>query len=131
VSTRKVDDLAKTLGAGAEISETEVSRICKGLDEEVSAFRDRFLTDTSYPCVFLDATYCKVRVNHGIVSQAIIVAIGVRSDDLDKHRQVLGIDVGDSEDKAFPAVFLRGLKARCLAAFKSSSSMLTLGLNKR
>ena len=111
VSTRKVDDLVKALGADTGISKSEVSRICQGLDEEVSAFRDRSLTDANYPYVFLDATYCKARVNHRVVSQAIVVAIGVSADG---RREVLGMDVGDSEDGAFWTAFLRGLKARGL-----------------
>jgi putative transposase len=61
--------------------------------------------------VFLDATYCKARVNHRVVSQAIVVAIGVTADG---NREVLGMDVGDSEDGAFWTAFLRGLKARGL-----------------
>jgi len=64
-----------------------------------------------YPYVFLDATYCKARVNHRVVSQAIVVAIGVSSDG---RREVLGMDVGGSEDGAFWTAFLRGLKARGL-----------------
>jgi hypothetical protein len=42
-------------------SPSEVSRICADLDAEVAAFRDRSLGDTTYPYVFLDATYCKAR----------------------------------------------------------------------
>ncbi len=111
VSTRKVDDLVKALGADTGISKSEVSRICKDLDEEVGAFRDRSLADTTYLYVFLDATYCKARVNHRVVSQAIVVAIGVTADG---RREVLGMDVGDSEDGAFWTAFCRGLKARGL-----------------
>jgi putative transposase len=114
VSTRKVDDLVKAFGVDTGISKSEVSRICQGLGEEISAFRDRSLTDTNYPYVFLDATYCKARVNHRVVSQAIVVAIGVSADGLHEHCEVLGMDVGDSEDGTFPAAFLRGLKARGL-----------------
>ena len=66
----------------------------------------------TYPYVFLDATYCKARVNHRVVSQAIVVAIGVTADG---RREVLGMDVGDSEDGAFWTAFLRGLKARGLS----------------
>jgi putative transposase len=61
VSTRKVDDLVKALGADSGISKSEVSRICADLDEEVGAFRDRSLAEVAYPYVFLDATYCKAR----------------------------------------------------------------------
>ena len=58
VSTRKVDDLVKALGADTGISKSEVSRICADLDEEVGAFRDRSLAEIGYPYLFLDATYC-------------------------------------------------------------------------
>jgi putative transposase len=59
----------------------------------------------------LDATYCKARVNRRVVSQAVVVATAVRADG---HREVLGFDVGDSEDGAFWTDFLRSLKARGL-----------------
>jgi len=59
VSTRKVDDLVKALGADTGISKSEVSRICAGLDEQVATFRDRDLSPVEFPYVFLDATYCK------------------------------------------------------------------------
>ena len=69
------------------------------------------LKDDAYPYVFLDATYCKARVNRRVVSQAVVVATAVRADG---HREVLGFDVGDSEDGAFWTAFLRSLKARGL-----------------
>src|SRR6187200_1618743 len=111
VSTRKVDDLVKALGASTGISKSEVSRICADLDEEVGAFRDRSLAEVAYPYVFLDATYCKARVNRRVVSQAVVIATGVTADG---RREVLGFDVGDSEDGAFWTAFLRSLKARGL-----------------
>ena len=111
VSTRKVDDLVKALGADTGISKSEVSRICAGLDEEVAAFRDRSLAEAAFPYVFLDATYCKARVGRRVVSQAVVIATGVRTDG---HREVLGFDVGDSENGAFWTSFLRSLKARGL-----------------
>ena len=111
VSTRKVDDLVKALGADSGISKSEVSRICADLDEEISAFRDRSLAAATFPYVFLDATYCKARVNRRVVSQAVVVATGVRGDG---WREVLGFAVGDSEDGAFRTAFLRTLKARGL-----------------
>ena len=112
VSTRKVDDLVKALGADTGISKSEVSRICADLDQDVSAFRDRSLAEQSFPSVFLDATYCKARVNHRVVSQAVVIATGVAADG---HREVLGFAVGDSEDGAFWTAFVRSLKARGLA----------------
>src|SRR5262245_39358190 len=111
VSTRKVDDLVRALGADSGISKSEVSRICADLDVEVAAFRDRSLAEQAFPYVFLDATYCKARVNRRVVSQAVVVATGVAADG---RREVLGFAVGDSEDGAFWTAFLRTLKARGL-----------------
>src|SRR5699024_4297536 len=48
VSTRKVDDLVRALGADTGISKSEVSRICADLDEDVAAFRDRPLDADTY-----------------------------------------------------------------------------------
>src|SRR5918911_2025794 len=125
VSTRKVDDLVQALGVPSGISKSEVSRICADLDDQVAAFRGRSLAATTYPYVFLDATYCKARVDHQVVCQAVVVAIGVRADG---HREVLGLDVGDSEDGAFWTTFLRSLKARGLAGVKLVIADAHLGL---
>jgi transposase-like protein len=126
VSTRKVDDLVRALGADTGISKSEVSRICADLDEEVGAFRDRSLAETTYPYVFLDATYCKARVNRRVVSQAVVIATGVAADG---HREVLGCAVGDSEDGAFWTAFLRSLKARGLAGTRLVISDAHTGLH--
>jgi len=124
-STRKVDDLVKALGADTGISKSEVSRICADLDAEVAVFRDRTLAGLAFPYVFLDATYCKARVNHRVVSQAVVVATGVAADG---HREVLGFDVGDSEDGAFWTAFLRSLRARGLGGVQLVISDAHAGL---
>ena len=124
-STRKVDDLVKALGADTGISKSEVSRICADLDTEVAAFRDRSLAGQPFRYVFLDATYCKARVDHRVVSQAVVVATGVAADG---HREVLGFDVGDSEDGAFWTAFLRGLKTRGLTGVQLVISDAHAGL---
>jgi putative transposase len=127
VSTRKVDDLVKALGADTGISKSEVSRICADLDQEVGAFRDRSLAEQQFPYVFLDATYCKARVNHRVVSQAVVIATGVRADG---WREVLGFAVGDSEDGAFWTQFLRSLKARGLGGVQLVISDAHTGLKQ-
>jgi putative transposase len=124
-STRKVDDLVKALGADSGISKSEVSRICADLDTEVAAFRDRSLAGQAFRYVFLDATYCKARVDHRVVSQAVVVATGVAADG---HREVLGFEVGDSEDGAFWTAFLRSLKTRGLAGVQLVISDAHAGL---
>ena len=113
VSTRKVDDLVKALGLEG-ISKSEVSRICAELDPVVEAFRTRPLTG-EHPYVWLDATYHKVRIDGRVVSQATVVAIGVT---FDGERQVLGIDVGASEDRGFWTAFLRSLVKRGLSGVR-------------
>ena len=111
-STRKVDDLVRALGCDSGISKSTVSRICKQIDEQVGEFRTRRLDHTSFPYVFADATYVKGRVNGRTVSRAVVVAFGVNAEGT---REVLGVDVGDSEDEAFWNSFLRGLKRRGLS----------------
>ena len=127
VSTRKVDDLVKALGADTGISKSEVSRICADLDLEVGAFTGRDLSAMTFPYVFLDATYCKARVNHRVVSQAIVVAVGVAADG---RREVLGFDVGDTENEAFWTQFLRSLNARGLGGVQLVMSDAHTGLKK-
>jgi transposase-like protein len=112
VSTRNVDDLVAALGVESGVSKSEVSRICAGLDVEISRFRERTLTHTTFPYVFLDATYCKVRIGAHVVSHALVVATGVS---IEGTREVLGTAVGDSESFDFWREFLVGLKARGLS----------------
>ena len=95
------------LGLESGISKSEVSRICAELDEQLGAFRSRSLAHIEFPYIFLDATYLKGRVNHQVVSRAVVVATGVS---MDGHREVLGCAVGDSEDGAFWTEFFC---ARC------------------
>jgi putative transposase len=112
VSTRSVDDLVAALGVSSGISRSEVSRICRHLDEAVGAFRTRSLAHARFPYIYLDATYMHVRCDHHVVSKAVVIATGVREDG---HREVLGVDVGDSEDELFWRTFLSSLKDRGLS----------------
>ena len=112
VSTRKVDDLVAALGVESGISKSEVSRICAELDAEVAVWRARPLDEQAFPYVFLEATYCKARVNGRVVSRAVVIATGVSADG---RREVLGCDVGDSEAEVFWTEFLRDLRDRGLS----------------
>jgi transposase-like protein len=109
VSTRKVDDLLKALGLDG-MSKSEVSRICGELDTVVAAFRTRPLAG-EHRYLWVDATYHKVRIDGRVMSQATVVAVGITSDG---DRQVLGVEVGPSEDRAFWTTFLRSLVKRGL-----------------
>lgn len=126
-STRKVDDLVKALGCDSGVSKSTVSRICSEIDEQVEVFRTRRLDHLEFPYVFLDATYVKARVDHHIVSRAVVVATGVAADG---NREVLGLEVGDSEDEVFWTAFLRSLKDRGLAGVRLVISDAHAGLKK-
>lgn len=115
VSTRSVDELVHALGIASGISRSEVSRICKVLDEHVAAFRDRRLDHTSFPYVFLDATYLHVREHHHVVSKAVVIATGVTGEG---NREVLGFSVGDSEDEVFWRGFITSLRKRGLSGVR-------------
>jgi putative transposase len=115
VSTRSVDDLVKALGADTGISKSEVSRICQDLDGQLTAFRTRPLDHLRFPYVYLDATYCKARVDHQIVSRAVVIATGITEDG---GREVLGVMVGDSETELFWTEFLRHLRERGLTGVR-------------
>ena len=111
VSTRRVDELVQTLGLTG-ISKSQVSVLCQELDAEVERFRTRPLSEASYPYVWLDATFVKARTNGRVAGQAVVIAIGLNA--ATGQREVLGLDVGPSEDGAFWLAFLRGLVARGL-----------------
>ena len=123
VSTRKVDELVQALGLTG-IDKSKVSRICKELDTAVAAFRGRHFEEP-YPYVWLDALYVKVRENHHIVSKAVVIAIGVRESG---EREILGVEIGGSEEEAFWAQFLRSLVARGLTGVELVVSDAHLGL---
>lgn len=123
VSTRRVDDLVKALGMSG-ISKSQVSRLCQALDTEVERFRTRKL-DGPYPFCWLDATFLKVRHDHRVVSMAVVIAVGVNQDG---QREVLGVDVGPSEDGAFWLAFLRSLVARGLSGVRLVTSDSHQGL---
>ena len=96
VSTRKVDRLVEALGL-AGVSKDQVSRLCGGLDEQVTAFRERPL-EAAYPYLWLDAKVEKVRAGGRVEHRALVVAYGV---DASGQREVIGLDVGAAETEAF------------------------------
>ena len=127
ISTRSVDDLVAAMGVDTGISKSEVSRICAGLDERVAAFRNRTLGHVSFPYVYLDATYVNVRDDAlgQVVSRAVVIATGITANG---DREILGVDIGDSEDETFWTRFLRSLRDRGLAGVRLVISDAHAGL---
>ncbi len=127
VSTRSVDDLVAAMGVDTGISKSEVSRICEGLDERVDAFRNRTLGHVAFPYVYLDATYVNVRDDAlgQVVSRAVVIATGITANGA---REVLSVDIGDSEDETFWTRFLRSLRDRGLGGVRLVISDAHAGL---
>ena len=124
VSTRRVDDLVKALGCEG-ISKSQVSRICQELDSVVDGFLNRPLDGGPYPYLWLDALTQKVRETGRIVNVSVVVATGVNAEG---RREVLGLDVGTSEDGSFWLSFLRSLVARGLSGVQLVTSDAHQGL---
>lgn len=87
VSTRKIEKLAKSLGIDS-ISRSQVSEITKELNDQVAAFRNRPLEKT-YPVLWVDALYEKIRYGKHVKNMAVLVVIGV---DESGHRDILTIE---------------------------------------
>ena len=124
VSTRRVDDLVRSLGCEG-ISKSQVSRICAELDSVVTSFLERPLDGGPYRYLWLDALTQRVREEGRIAQVSVVVATAVNADG---KREVLGIDVGTSEDGASWLSFLRGLVARGLSGVELVTSDAHQGL---
>ena len=110
VSTRKVKEVTEEL-CGTSFSKSLVSPLAGSLDAELEAWRTRKLEAEAYPYLFVDARYEKVRVDSRVVSQGVLVVSGVRDDGF---REILAVEVADTESEATYHELFRSLKARGL-----------------
>ena len=111
VSTRKVKDITEEL-CGTSFSKSVVSNLAGSLDAELRAWRSRPLEAAAYPYVFVDARYEKARVDGRVASQGVLVVSGVRDDGF---REILGVEVSDTESEATYQELFRSLKRRGLS----------------
>ena len=124
VSTRRMDDLVKTLGITG-LSKSQVSEMAKDLDEQVEQFRSRPLDAGPYSFVAADALTMKVREGGRVVKVAVLIATGVNADG---YREILGLQVNSTEDGAGWLTFWRDLVARGLSGVKLVTSDAHAGL---
>jgi len=110
VSTRKVKDITEEL-CGTSFSKSLISSLAGSLDAELRAWRNRRLEGVAYPYLFVDARYEKARVGYGVVSQGVLVVSAVREGGL---RQIVGVEISDTESEATYHELFRSLKARGL-----------------
>lgn len=109
VSTRKVKAITEEL-CGHAFSASSISAINKRLDESLAAFARRPLQEP-FPYLILDARYEKVREGGVVMSQAVLIAVGI---DWDGRRQILAVEMANRESRSSWRDFLVGLKARGL-----------------
>jgi len=113
VSTRRVEGLVQAMGMSG-ISKSQVSKLCKEIDERVQSFLERPL-EGDWPYLWLDATYLKQRQGGRIVSVAAIIAVAANTEG---RREIIGLSIGASEAAAFWVDFLRSLTRRGLKNVK-------------
>ena len=109
VSTRKVKAITEEL-CGHSFSASAISAVNKRLDASLDAFANRPLAEP-FPYLILDARYEKVREGGVVMSQAVLIAIGI---DWDGRRQILAVDMANRESRSSWKDFLLGLRRRGL-----------------
>ena len=110
VSTRKVTHITEEL-CGVSFSKSTVSSLCSGLDVRVRAFNERRFDGQSYPFILVDALFFKSRNEERVVSRAALTISGVR---IDGVREILGVQIGDTESFSTWDETFRWLKGRGL-----------------
>lgn len=93
---------------GVDVSDTTVSRITDKILPVAKEWQQRPL-EAVYTVVFLDAIHYHVRSEGHIVKKAVYIAIGI---DLDGHKDVLGMWVGENESAKYWATVLNSLRNR-------------------
>jgi putative transposase len=97
---------------GTSFSKSLVSELAGSLDTELKAWRNRKLEARTYPYLFVDARYEKVRIDGRVVSQGVLIVSGVRDDG---YREILAVEVADTESESTYHELFRSLKRRGLS----------------
>jgi putative transposase len=125
LSTRKVKEVTEEL-CGTSFSKSLVSQLASSLDSELEAWRNRRLEAEAYPYLYVDARYEKVRVDGRVVNQGVLLVSAVRDDGM---REILGVEVADTESEATYHELFRSLKRRGLSGVELVVSDDHEGLN--
>lgn len=110
ISVRKIAGITEALSK-VKVGKDAVSRIARRLEQEQREWRERPLAEKTYPYLYLDATYLKVRWGSSVSSMALLACVGV---DEEGFREILAVEVAGSEKGAAYASVLRGLLDRGL-----------------
>ena len=110
VSTRKVARITEEL-CGTSFSALTISQLCKDLDVSLKSWKDRDLSNTTYPFLILDGIVIKVREDGKVRPFSAPLATGVNQEG---YREILGMELGNSETEESWSNFFKDLKARGL-----------------
>lgn len=110
VSTRKVAAVTREL-CGVDFSKSTVSRLCERLEPIVTSWNERPLGEHRYPFLIMDALLIRCREEGQVRPISALIATGVRASG---EREVLGLQLGDSESERTWGAFLQWLKRRGL-----------------
>jgi putative transposase len=114
ISVRKIAGVTEALSR-VRVGKDAVSRIARRLEEEQRDWRERSLEEKSYPYLYLDATYLKLRWGARVTSMALLACVGV---DEEGFREVLAIEVASTEKEVAYASLLRDLIDRGLSGVR-------------
>ena len=107
MTTRDIESHLREL-YGIEISDSTISRVTEKVMPLVKEWQNRPL-EQIYAVVFLDAIHYHVRSEGHVVKKAVYIALGI---DMEGHRDVLGMYVGENESAKFWLTILNSLKNR-------------------
>ena len=109
MSTREIQGHLKEL-YGTEVSPALISNVTDSVLKDVQAWQARAL-DSIYPIVYLDALHLKMRLDGLVQTRAVYLALGVN---LEGHKELLGLWIGEKEGSKFWLSILTELKNRGL-----------------
>ncbi len=107
MSQRDIADQIKNL-YDVEISDGLVSKIVEKITPEITAWQNRPL-ESIYPFIFMDAIHYKVKENHQYITKAAYIVLGIQ---LDGHKDILGVWIGEHESAKFWLSVMNDLRNR-------------------
>jgi putative transposase len=107
MTTREIQGHLKEL-YGTEVSPALISNVTDSVLKDVQAWQGRAL-DSIYPIVYLDALHLKMRLDGLVQTRAVYLALGVN---LEGHKELLGLWIGEKEGSKFWLSILTELKNR-------------------
>jgi len=91
-----------------DVSPSLISKVTDAVLGDVKEWQNRPL-DAVYPVVYLDALHMKIRTDGRVTNRAVYLALGIN---LEGHKELLGLWIGESEGAKFWLGILNDLQNR-------------------